>query len=60
MYEHIENNIAFQLEIWPDLSPFEMLASGLGGANPLLAPGILGIAALLALTAAYYNPGLGE
>jgi hypothetical protein len=56
MYEHIANNIAFQLEIKPGLTGFEKLSAGLGGANPLLAPGILGIAALLCMAAAYSHP----
>lgn len=53
---HIVNNILFQEEIHPGLSFFEKISAGLGGANPLLAPGILGIAAVLALTAAYAHP----
>lgn len=59
-YEHIANNVAFQLEIHPDLTTMQKIAAGLGGANPLLAPGILGIAALIALAATYYHPALVE
>jgi hypothetical protein len=58
MYEHIANNVAFQLEIQSGLTGFEKLSAGLGGANPLLAPGILGIAALLSIAATYGHPAL--
>jgi hypothetical protein len=32
----------------------------LGGENPLLAPGILAVAAMLALAATYYHPALSD
>lgn len=57
-YEHVANNIAFQMEIQPGLTALEKLVAGLGGANPLLAPGILGIAALLSIAATYRHPAL--
>jgi hypothetical protein len=60
MYEHIMNNIAFQLEIDPNLTLSQQIATGLGGANPLLAPAILGIAAILALAAVYQHPLLSS
>jgi hypothetical protein len=60
MYEHIATNIAFQLEVQPAASLLERLAAGLGGANPLLAPGILGMAAVLALAATYAHPALAQ
>jgi len=53
IYEHITGNIAFEREIHPDMSTGEAVWKGLQGANPLLAPGILAIAALLALSATY-------
>ena len=55
--EHVEKNIAFALEIHPDLGGLELAARALGGANPLLAPGILAIGAVLALAAALSAPG---
>ncbi len=58
LYEHISNNIAFQLEIQPGSTTAQLIAAGLGGANPLLAPGILAVAAVLALAATYYHPAL--
>jgi hypothetical protein len=60
MYEHIRNNIAFQLEIDPNLTLPQQIATGLGGANPLLAPAILGIAAILALASVYQHPLLSN
>jgi hypothetical protein len=57
VFEHIEHNLAFELEIRPNAVATDVLLDALGGANPLLAPGVLGIAALIAL-ATYYHPKL--
>jgi hypothetical protein len=56
VYEHIEHNLAFALEIRPNAAPNELLLAALGGADPLLAPGMLALAAILALAATYYHP----
>lgn len=53
IYEHVTGNIAFAREIQPDLPAGDAIWKGLQGANPLLAPGILAIAAVLALSATY-------
>lgn len=58
VYEHIVNNIAFQREIDPQANTPQMILSALGGANPLLAPGILAVAAALALAVTYRHPAL--
>ena len=58
IFEHIEHNVEFALEIQPNATTSELLLKGLGGANPLLAPGILAFTALLALAAVYYHPAL--
>lgn len=58
VYEHIENNIEFAREIHPSATAMALFWSGLAGANPLLAPGILAFTAILALAATYYHPGL--
>ncbi|MBA3320432.1 MAG: hypothetical protein H0T45_03175 [Pyrinomonadaceae bacterium] len=55
-YEHVINNLAFQREVYPDAPVREVVTGTLGGANPLLAPGILAAAATLALAAAYHHP----
>lgn len=58
VFEHIEHNIAFALEIKPNAVVSDVLLDALGGANPLLAPGILAFTALMALAAVYYHPVL--
>ena len=58
LYEHVENNVAFQFEILPSSSIIQLLNSALGGANPLLPPLILAVAAALAGAATYYHPAL--
>jgi hypothetical protein len=60
IYEHIANNIAFQLEIEPSISFAGIIAARLGGANPLIAPGILAVGASLAIAATYDHPGLAR
>lgn len=56
VFEHVEENINFALEIKPSTAGLDLVLKGLGGANPLLAPGMLAIAALMALAAIYYHP----
>ncbi len=58
IYEHIEGNVAFQREINPRQSTGDMILSALGGANPLLAPGMLAVAGVLALAVTYHHPAL--
>jgi len=60
VFEHIERNIAFALEIRPNAVMNDVVLEALGGANPLLAPGILAFTALLALAATYYHPVLSK
>ena len=60
VFEHIEHNIAFALEIRPSAVTSDVFLMALGGANPLLAPGILAFTALLALAATYYHPVLSK
>lgn len=60
VYEHVMGNIAFQSEIHPNATTREVVMSAIGGANPLLAPGILALAAVLAIAATYHHPALGK
>jgi isoprenylcysteine carboxyl methyltransferase (ICMT) family protein YpbQ len=53
MYEHLNGNIAFAREIQPNLATAQLFWRGLQGGNPLLAPGLLAVAALLAISATY-------
>lgn len=57
VYQHVSNNIAFEKEIHPNAAGSDLILKGLGGANPLLAPGTLSVAALLALAATYKYSG---
>jgi hypothetical protein len=57
---HILNNFEFEQEIRPNAEISEILINTLKGANPLLAPGILAFAAIVALLATYYHPTLGS
>jgi hypothetical protein len=58
VYLHVESNLLFLREITPNATLREAVFGALGGANPLLAPGILALAAVLALAATYYHPAL--
>ncbi len=60
MFEHIEHNLEFALEIRPNAVASDVFVEALGGPNPLLAPGILALGALLALAATYYHPDLDQ
>lgn len=60
IYEHVAGNIAFAQEIRPATAGFDLLLEGLTGANPLLAPGMLAVAALIALAATYCHPALAK
>jgi hypothetical protein len=58
IYEHVAGNIAFAQEIRPGTPTGDLLLEGLTGGNPLLAPGTLAVAALIALAATYCHPAL--
>lgn len=58
IYEHLESNAGFYLEIHPNAGTAAVLGGAFTGANPLLAPGILALAAVLAWAATYQHPQL--
>ncbi len=58
LFEHFEHNLEFAREIRPNAASSVLLMDTLHGANPLLAPGILALAAVLAIAATYYHPTL--
>jgi hypothetical protein len=60
MYEHIENNLAFELEIRPNATASDVWLEALKGDSPLLAPGALALAACLAVAATYEHPALAR
>jgi len=53
VYEHMVNNLGFEMEIQPNSTTWELVMATLEGANPVLAPGILLLGALIGLAAAY-------
>jgi hypothetical protein len=60
IYEHLESNAGFYLELHPKADTAAVLSGAFTGANPLLAPGILALAALLAWAATYQDPALHQ
>jgi hypothetical protein len=60
IYEHLANNLAFELDIRPGAAINSVWFAALKGAAPLLAPGILALAAVLAIAATYYHPALSN
>lgn len=58
IWEHLESNFLFELEIRPNASVDEVVMDALKGANPLLAPGILAFAGIIAVIASYFHPML--
>jgi len=58
VYQHVAHNVAFQREVHPTATAGEVLMGAVAGANPLLAPGVLALAAVLSMAAAYRHPAL--
>ncbi len=58
VYEHLVNNIGLELEIRPNATVVSVFMETLKGASPLLAPGMLAVAAIIAIAATYYHPAL--
>ena len=60
VYEHLVSNFAFQLDMRPSAVWSDVWLQALRGAAPLLAPGILAVAALIAIAATYAHPALSR
>ena len=58
IYEHMANNLGFQMEIQPNATAWGLIAATFEGANPVLAPGILMLGAAIGWTAAYQQSAL--
>jgi hypothetical protein len=58
VYEHLVNNFAFELDMRPSAIWSDVWFQALRGAAPLLAPGILAVAAVVAIAATYAHPAL--
>jgi hypothetical protein len=54
-YEHMENNFEFNKEIRPNATMQQSIMATLEGANPVLAPGILTLGAVIGLAATYQH-----
>ena len=55
-YEHMLINYEFWLEIKPDATTWDLIKATVEGANPVLAPGILMLGAVIGLMAIYKHP----
>ncbi len=60
MAVHLAGNLRFALEVSPNLGLVQRVLAALGGANPLLAPGVLAMAAVMAVAATYAHPALAS
>src|SRR5215212_1796781 len=60
VYEHLANNFAFELDMRPSAIWSDVWFQALRGAAPLLAPGILAVAAVVAIAATYAHPSLAR
>lgn len=60
IYEHMSNNLGFQMEIQPNATIWELIMATFEGANPVLAPGILMLGAAIGWTAAYQHSVLEQ
>jgi hypothetical protein len=60
VYEHLVNNFAFELDMRPSAVWSDVWFQALRGAAPLLAPGILAVAAVVAIAATYAHPTLAR
>jgi hypothetical protein len=58
VYEHMANNLGFQMEIQPNATLLELALATVEGANPVLAPGILALGAAIGWMAAYRHAAL--
>lgn len=58
-FQHVLSNLEIVRETRPDAALGEAVWRALPGAAPLLAPGSLAVAAVVALAATYYHPALG-
>jgi glucan phosphoethanolaminetransferase (alkaline phosphatase superfamily) len=60
VYEHLSSNINFEVEMHPKAAVTTLIGPALMGAAPIIAPGMLALAAVLAIAATYYHPALGK
>ena len=58
--EHMQGNVALRLEVYPQSTLPQIVGAALGGGNPVMAPGMLALAGVLAMAATYYHPALSR
>jgi hypothetical protein len=58
LWEHLEGNAEFYKEIHPHATTRELLNQAVTGRNPMMAPGILAVAAILTLVVLHVNRAL--
>lgn len=58
VYEHLEQNMGFVLDIKPNTPLADAFLQALHGAAPLLAPGLLAILGAIAIMGTYAHPAL--
>lgn len=58
VYLHIDGNLAFAREVDPGATAAETWLAAFQGAAPMLAPGILALAGVMAMAATYHHPAL--
>lgn len=59
-YQHLTGNLEFAQEVNAAKANAAPVVTALTGANPALAPGALGVTALIALAATYFHPALDK
>jgi len=59
LFLHLSANLGFAQEIQPNATTIQLISETLHGASPILAPGMLAVAALMALAATYQHPEIG-
>lgn len=60
IYAHLSSNVEFEQEIRPTASLGDVVWEALQGASPLLAPGVLALAALLGTASTFWHPAFQQ
>jgi uncharacterized membrane protein len=58
VFVHVRGNIEIFTETHANASAMAVIEAALGGRNPLVAPGMLALAGILAVATTYYHPAL--
>ncbi|MDZ7689617.1 MAG: hypothetical protein U5K69_00355 [Balneolaceae bacterium] len=60
VYQHLEHNYYFALEISPNITTWQAVIEALYGGSPFLAPGVFFLGAILAYAATWKHPELNR